>query len=432
MVALRIAPDLLSRLAAQIAGGSILITGTNGKTTTARMVAAMLQQSGFSPLANATGSNLLRGLTTTLMAHASITGRLRAADSAVGLFEVDEAVLPLAISAMRPQVVAINNLFRDQLDRYGEVDRIAALWREAVASLPKETTVVLNADDPTVAALGSNVKGRLLYFGVDDQRWGRQGLDHAADVRRCPACNRDFVYKFSFYGHVGHYRCPQCSFQRPHPHVSVVAIESRGMAGSRLRAVTPKGGIEVTLGIPGLYNVYNAAAAIASGLALGLPVSSVMRGLEGVSAAFGRLERVQIDGRNLCLALAKNPTGLNQILSMLQAQDGRANLVFILNDQIADGRDVSWIWDVDFEGLAGQEGLVVASGRRAEDMALRLKYAGIGSVAVERAPDAAMRRAIDGVAPGESVYVLPTYTAMLQAREALSRWGHLPRYWEQQ
>ena len=430
LVALTIDPGLLAHLARQ-SPQSLLVTGTNGKTTTSAMIAAMLRSGGFVPLQNQTGSNLMRGLTTALMSRCGPGGRLQDAERSVVVFEVDEAVLPLAASATCPRVVLVNNLFRDQLDRYGEVDTVRSLWLETVASLPEDTILVLNADDPAVASLGEAARGTLVFFGVEDRSLGVRGVEHAADSLSCLKCGHAFEYSPSFYAHLGHYRCPGCGAGRPQPQVAASSVALDGFDGASFKLETPQGGSTVSLKLGGLYNVYNALAAAAAGLAIGLPLNVVVEALDGFSPAFGRMERLVVNGRRVCLVLVKNPTGFNQVLRALAQGPLPDTVMMVLNDQIADGRDVSWIWDVDFDGLEGVR--LVVSGLRAEDLALRLKYGGlaVSKDAVQRDLTGALDRALASTPDGGTLYVLPTYTAMLELQRLLARRGHLQDYWRQ-
>lgn len=425
--------DLLISLASQLSD-CILVTGTNGKTTTARMIVSILRHAGLSTLHNASGSNLMRGIATALLEKADLSGRLSLASETVGLFEVDEAVLPYAIAETRPKAVVITNLFRDQLDRYGEVDSIAACWREALERLPPGANLILNGDDPLVASLGEGSGLNRIHFGIEDRDLGEASLGHAADPRYCPRCGEAYQYGLAFYGHLGHYYCPKCRLQRTRPLVRAELAELKGFWGLGLALETPLGGIQVNLSLPGIYNVHNALAAAALGSALGLPLTSLKEGLERFRAAFGRLERMEIEGRQIHLVLIKNPVGANVVLRTLFADGESKNVILFLNDRIADGRDVSWIWDVDFEMMAGRTRLLVLSGLRAEDMALRLKYAGVleGEPLIVRDIARALRLSLERIPPGEALYILPTYTAMLEVREMLARWGHLGRYWEEE
>ncbi len=433
LLALKLAPNLVSDLTAQIPGGSILISGTNGKTTTSRMVATILRQWGLRPLHNKSGSNLMRGIATALLGEATLSAMLSADSKAVGLFEVDEAVLPQAVKEVKPRIVAIGNLFRDQLDRYGEVDRLSAVWRKTLAELSPEAAVVLNGDDPLVADLGRGLCNQVIYFGIEDERFGQMQLEHAADSKCCPRCGVYYDYGLSFYGHIGHYGCPSCGGQRPEPHIKAKGLEMRGFEGIHMELVTPTAEFEVDLALPGIYNVYNALAATGVAYAMGVPVALIESGLESFTAAFGRAEVVKINGRRACLVLVKNPVGLNAVLRALSAEESSKRVLFVLNDRIADGRDVSWIWDADFERIAGATNLVLCSGLRAEDMALRLKYAGVSdgdALIVERDLGKALELALSHTPPGETLYLLPTYTAMLEVRELLAKLGHLEHFWE--
>jgi UDP-N-acetylmuramyl tripeptide synthase len=453
LVAERIAPDLLAALAAQLPQGAVVVTGTNGKTTTSHMLAGILRRAGLQPLRNASGSNLARGLATTLAADASWSGTLKTSPNTVAVFETDEAAFAGVVPAVRPRAIVVTNLFRDQLDRYGEVDAVAARWRHSLDQVlgPQSSALsptvrtkdcapalVLNADDPTVAALGDG-REHASYFGIEDARWGKPGPEHASDAKVCPRCGELLAYPVCFYGHLGHYTCPN-GHVRPTPAVRAAAVEPRGFAGSDLTLALPSGELRVRLPLPGLYNVYNALAAAGAASAIGVSPDAIKAGLEAFTAAFGRLERVEVEGRIVYLVLAKNPVGMNEALRTL-VQDGEPKrLLMALNDLDADGRDVSWIWDADFEHVAGKVRSLVVSGRRAEDLAVRLKYAGAlspspaGSTEGDSAilPDlaAALDAALRQTPRGETLYCVLTYTAMLALRRVLTDRGYIPAYWK--
>ncbi len=431
LVAQRLDPALVAHLAAQLGHGSVLITGTNGKTTTARMVSAIAREAGLRPLPNPSGSNLMRGVATALVEAAS-GGRVRSAAERLGVFEVDEAVLPHAAAAVRPRAVAFTNLFRDQLDRYGEVDSVADLWRRAVGGLPPSAAVVLNADDPAVASLAPAAPGPVLLYGVDDASVSQEAPEHASDFRWCLACGGELAYHAAFYGHVGHWHCPACGSARPAPDVRATHVELRPSGGTALSLATPAGEFSLELPLAGLYNVYNALAAVACSLALEAPLEVAVKALSGLSAAFGRQEVFDVEGRRVEVLLGKNPTGLNEVLRTIAAREGAKHLLLFLNDGIADGRDVSWIWDADYEIMAGRTASLMAAGTRAEDLALRLKYAGFGSqLPTVSRTDQALSMALAATPEGETLYVVPTYTAMLEVRELLARRGRRPHYWEE-
>lgn len=491
VVARRVAPDVLHELAAQLPRGVVLVTGTNGKTTTARMLAAILKADGLRVLHNRAGANLITGLTATAVAGADLWGRPRAE---IGLFETDEAHLPAAIRETQPRVVVILNLFRDQLDRYGEVDTIARKWRAALESLPTSSTVVLNADDPAVAYLGASLHCQVLYYGLQDVRHGVGAVQHMADSQFCQRCGTAYVYDPVFYGHVGHYHCPNCGLTRPTPDVRLERLTLDGIIGAQLVVNAPGSAFDLRLPLPGLYNALNAVAAAAATLALNVRSVTIRNALEGFTAAFGRIERIQIGDQAVLMTLIKNPVGASETVRMiigdrgsaragaLQAQESEGgdpvlehrapgtghadrlpadeatferlptappmsraapaqpapsdqrplNLLILINDKTADGTDVSWLWDADFERLAGQVEQVVVGGTRAGDMAVRLKYAGVAPerITVEPELGSALDRVLALGDASEPLYLLPTYTAMLELREELVRRGVVKPFWE--
>lgn len=426
-------PDVARHLGRTLSNGAILVTATNGKTTTTAMLAALARENNLDPVVNASGSNMMRGITAALLAAVGPFGRTADVGRRIGLFEVDEATLPHAVRALRPRVIVLGNLFRDQLDRYGEVDSVAAIWRQTLEKTDPRTTVILNADDPLVASLAPAARGRVIFFGVDDRSVATDEPQHAADVRTCPRCGARLAYDAVFYGHVGHWRCPEpaCGAARPSPDVRAEEVRL-GADGVAVRMATPHGDAAVDLPLAGLYNVYNLLAATSAALASGIGIEALPRAMREFVAAFGRQERFEVEGRRVVMLLAKNPAGLNQALRVVLMAARPLRALFFLNDGEADGRDVSWIWDADFESLAGHEvALLMASGHRAEDLALRLKYAGLGDdVPVVKRPAAALDAALAATPPGETLVVLPTYTAMLEVRELLAaRAGRRP-FWE--
>ena len=435
VVARRVAPGVLRELAAEMPQGVILVTGTNGKTTTARMLATILQTANRTVLHNRAGANLLSGLTAAAVMGADWLGRPRAD---VALFETDEAHVPAAIAETRPRVVLVLNLFRDQLDRYGEVDTIARRWRTAFATLAPSATVVLNADDPGVAGLGEGLPCKVVYYGLQDRSHGEGAARHVADSAFCRRCGTALDYAPAFYGHIGHYRCPNCGLARPEPQVRLEELTLRATDPSALRIATPQGDLSLRLPVPGLYNAINALAAAATAIELAVPTTTIVSALEGFTAAFGRIERFRANERDVLMALIKNPVGASETVRMI-AGDGAAErdasalrLLVAINDKTADGTDVSWLWDADFERLAGRVAHAVVSGTRAWDMAVRLKYAGVEPDRIEVEPDlsAALDRALAAGAANESLYLLPTYTAMLETREELVKRGHVKPFWE--
>ncbi|MGH2983448.1 MAG: MurT ligase domain-containing protein, partial [Solirubrobacterales bacterium] len=378
----RMAPDAIERLAAGLEDGSIVVSSTNGKTTTAGMIATILRGAGRQPVHNRAGSNMHWGVATALLEQ---RGR-------EGLFELDEAWLPRVAPRLRPRLLVLSNLFRDQLDRYGELERLADEWAELVSSLAGKCGFALCSDDPLIADLGRDRELRrrpgVTYFGIEDSSQALPQLQHAHDAKHCRRCGAPYSYARAFVGHLGHYSCPNCHADRPAPDVAATEVELRGMSGSRLRVRTPEGELELELPLPGLYNVYNALAAISAGLRSGISLQRIRGGLEAVRAVFGRVETIEVSGKPVSILLIKNPAGANEVLRTLslESADGGLDVWIALNDKIADGRDVSWIWDADFELLSGQVRRVVCSGTRAPEMALRLKYAGWPQGSIEVMP----------------------------------------------
>jgi lipid II isoglutaminyl synthase (glutamine-hydrolysing) len=423
---LRLAPDALGRLAESLERGSTIISATNGKTTTAGMLAAILRADDRFPVHNRAGSNMSWGVATAMLEQ----------HGTEGLFEVDEAWLPAVAEEIEPRLIVLGNLFRDQLDRYGELERLADEWAALVEARADRTEFVLNADDPLVADLGRDRDGRrrpgVTYFGIDDSTQALPALEHAHDAKHCRRCGAAYVYERAFVGHLGHYSCPNCDSDRPTPDVAATEITLEGMTGSRVAVRTPDGELRVRLPLPGLYNVYNAITAVSAALGLGVGLDTVTRGLESMKAVFGRVETIEVSGVPVSILLIKNPAGANEVLRTLRLETRGSGLdLWIgLNDRIADGRDVSWVWDADFELLDGSVRSVVCAGTRAPEMAVRLKYAGwpTEAIEVEERIATSIDRAIDR-SEGR-LFALPTYTALLELRTLLADRGLAPEYWQ--
>jgi UDP-N-acetylmuramyl tripeptide synthase len=413
-------PGAIDALGRRLPRGSALVSATNGKTTSTAMVAEILRQS-VRVVHNASGANLVSGVASSL---------LSVRDAELGLFEVDEAALSEVIRRLAPRALLLANLFRDQLDRYGELELVAARWREAVAGLPTAALVV-NGDDPQVADLADG-RENARVFGLDDPGHARPALQHAADSKYCLRCGTPYDYAAAYVGHLGDYRCPHCGHARPALDVAAREVELHGLDGASFTLVAPEGTTRVELALPGLYNVYNAVGAASLALELGAPIEDVTAGLGRFSPAFGRFERIRVGDRGLLMLLIKNPAGANEIVRTLVEAAPPRVAVIALNDEIADGRDVSWIWDVDFEPLLAGLDVLVATGSRAEELALRFAYAGLPRTQIEvvgRLPDA-LDRGLALTPPGGELAVLPTYTAMLALRRLVASRGHVSNYWE--
>ncbi len=422
---MRLEPDAITELAGRLPQGSVVLSATNGKTTTAAMIASILEQAGTAVVHNRAGANMAGGIASTLLTAARRDGTIA---GQLGLFEVDEFWLGRLVAELSPRGLLLANLFRDQLDRYGELETIADRWAETVRGLPAATSLVLNADDPLIADLGRE-RPATRYFGIEDTALALPELQHAADSKHCRRCGAPYAYGAVLLGHLGHYACPRCGQRRPDPAVRATEVALAGTRSATFTLTAPEGEARVALPLPGVYNVYNALAAAALALELDVPLEAVVAGLEATGAAFGRAETVRVGNRELTILLVKNPAGANEVLRTLALEDAALHLLAILNDRTADGRDVSWVWDADFELLAERVAHVTCAGTRAAELALRLKYAGVTEerLAVEgdlsAALDAASSRA------GPRLFALPTYTALLELRELLADRGQVPRFW---
>jgi UDP-N-acetylmuramyl tripeptide synthase len=332
---------------------------------------------------------------------------------------------------VRPQAVCLGNLFRDQLDRYGELELIAERWRAAVAELDPAAWTVANADDPLIADIARG-RPNVVRFGLDDPRVAWERLPHAADSKYCVECGTPYAYAAAYVGHLGAFRCPSCGNARPPLDVAARSIVLRGLEATEFELVTPQGNRQVSLSLPGLYNVYNALAAASLSLVLGATLDEVEQGLSEFLAAFGRFERIGAGDRDVLLLLIKNPAGANEVVRTLVEGAAPRLAVIALNDDIADGRDVSWIWDVDFEPLIGSLESLIVTGGRAHELALRFKYGGLPTEHIEVVPklERALDRGLELTPPDGELVVLPTYTAMLALRRIASERGLVRPYWE--
>lgn len=429
-ILMRLRPDAIARLAKGIPGGSIVVSSTNGKTTTAAMISSILSTAGWDVLHNKAGSNMHWGIATSLLDVADLPER------SLGLFEIDEAWVSRLIPQLDPRLVVLGNLFRDQLDRYGELERLSDEWSSMVTALPDGCRLALCADDPAIADLASSLPPdrQPVWFGLDDESQALSEAPHAFDAKYCRRCGARYVYRSIFLGHLGDYVCAECGHGRPEAlQVEAREIELEGLAGSRFLLSTSNGSSEVNLPLPGLYNVYNGLAAAAAAQAMGVSLKDTVEGISKTAAVFGRSETIEIGSGRLALLLIKNPTGANEVLRTLSQESERVGKLDVwlgLNDRIADGRDISWIWDADFELLAGRVGGVTCSGTRAPEMAERLKYAGWPSDSIEIDEDLERSLLFATERAEGLLYAMPTYTALLEVRGKLAGRGHASDFWE--
>lgn len=390
-IALSINKDFINQITDTPRPQVILVAGTNGKTTTSRMIQTILETNGKKVFQNAAGANLLNGIASSLISHSSIFGTL---DYDYAIFEIDENTIPLVIKECRADYVVLLNLFRDQLDRYGEVNKISKNWKKALGELPKDTTLIVNADDPEISYLGQTAHTQAYFFGL--QTGSKKELGHAVDSTYCPHCGTKLKYSAITFSHLGIWECPNCNLKRPGLYIEEFSYYP----------------------MTGTYNEYNTLAAVALCKKLGLSDAEITNGLKQFTPAFGRQEKIEVDGKNIQLFLSKNPTGFNESLRTVLEQKGK-NLLLVLNDRIPDGTDVSWIWDFDLEEYLDNKMNVTVSGDRTYDIALRVKYADIKDFTVEVNLEGAIKKALEKTATSETLYILPTYSAMLEVRKIL-------------
>lgn len=431
--ALVIAPEITAYLGRQLPEGSLVVTGTNGKTTTSHLLTGILSEQGLNCVHNQSGSNMTWGVASALIAGSSWRARMRE-DFAV--MEADEGAFPEVVRTMRPRGAVVTNIFRDQLDRFGELDHIQKIIQKGLEAIPAGGFHVLNADDPSLAGMQISWPGRKWYYGIEMPLPEDRFQDTARDIKSCPYCHRLLHYDQVYFAHLGRYRCSSCDFERPAPDVK---LTGRGITanGEQLLELDLQGKpAQFAFPLVGTYNLYNALAAVTGALALGVTPAVIGAALGRATPSFGRMEQFTMRERTLLMILIKNPVGANEALRTLLERGKKINLLIAINDRIADGTDVSWLWDVDFEQLAkirDSLSTVVVTGIRAWDMAVRLKYAGINPPAmqVEENTREALLSAVEMTTPGELLFILPTYTAMLEIRRILNRMGVGRPYWEE-
>ena len=373
----------------------ILIAGTNGKTTTAKMIRAILERNSKSVFQNKSGANLLNGIASSLISEANLYGRIK---KDFAIFEVDENTLPLILNVIEPSYIVILNLFRDQLDRYGEIDHIIHNWNASFKNLSLKTTLILNADDPAIAFLNKDTKAKVKYFGLKDLKVSTIEPQYSADSIFCPNCRSKLEYKMTFFSHLGDWQCPNCNLKRPRLDIGYSKIYP----------------------LSGIYNRYNTNAAFLTCKTIGIKNENINEGLIHFKPAFGRQESINFDGKKIQIYLTKNPTSFNETLRTINHLHGK-NLLIVLNDHIPDGTDVSWIWDIDIEKQIKDEHNVTISGTRAYDMGLRIKY-GKQKPSLNVEPDLrkAILKALEKISQDDTLYILPTYSAMLEVRKILT------------
>src|SRR6266702_7205338 len=432
MIARRIDPNILKEVVGASKAKKIVITGSNGKTTTARMTATIADFSGKRVSHNRTGSNMLQGVTSVAVNFADMFGRL---DSDVLLFEIDEGTIPLAVPEIQPDVVLITNIFRDQLDRYGELYSVAKALDKMLESLPETSTILLNGNDPQVANFGQNAKAQRLFFGLETTEVGTPVPEQSADIIRCIHCQEDLLYEVAYMSHLGLYRCPNCGYTLPKLDFAATAVQLApdGEGPSHVKIRTPKGEIELDIPLPGVHNVYNAVAAIGATMSAGFDMAKAPAAIASIRPAFGRLEKIQAGDQTIYLAFVKNPTSFNLILRLVNQHRGQKHLLLAASHTLVDGEDFAWLWDVDIEAMAPAILDAVCSGNKPEELAMRLKYAEVPQDRFsliydrEQALDAALKNA----SPGGTLYIMCTYTPTHELRRIMQKRGWVKHFWEE-
>ena len=409
----------------------IVVTGTNGKTTTCGLLRQALHSAGIDVLSNRSGANLLTGITAEFTCNA---GPLGHAKKHYAIIECDEGALKRVVPLIHPKVILVTNLFRDQLDRYGEVMHTLSAIREGVSLVP-ESILCLNADCSLTSSLAGDVPNKVVYYGIDTAT-GDDNADQLSDAKYCIKCGTEYKYNFHTYAHLGDFYCPECGYKRVTPDVAVTAIKSLTAKGTSvsLRYKDNKGSEvekDVRIGLPALYNVYNALAAISAFKTAGFNIKYILRSLTKVNSSFGRMETFNYKNTDIQMILVKNPAGCNQALSYLASLSQDYVAVFCLNDKTADGHDISWIWDADYEKVCRDENCkkIYVTGTRGEDMQLRLKYADVPEDKIILKPDD--NSLIDAFTEtGLPVFVLPNYTSMLSLRHVLGELSGKSEFWK--
>ena len=432
MIARRIDPDVLKSVIGTSRAKKIVITGSNGKTTTSRMAAAIATHDGKRISHNRTGSNLLQGVTSVVVNFANIFGQL---DSDVLLFEIDEGTMALAVPEIQPDVIVITNIFRDQLDRYGEIYSVAGALNKVLEDLPETATILLNGNDPQVANFGQHAKAKRLFFGLETTEVGTPVPEQSADVIRCIHCQEDLLYEVAYMSHLGIYRCPNCGYTLPKLDIAATSVKLApdGQGPTHVELRTPQGPMTLDIPLPGLHNVYNAAAAIGASLAAGFDKVKMPAALASIQPAFGRLEKIQAGDQTIYLSFVKNPTSFNLMLRLIVQHPGKKHLLLAASHTLVDGEDFSWLWDVEIEEITQDIVDAVCSGNKPEELAMRLKY---GDVPVDKIQtivdrEAALDTALKNAGPGGTLYMLCSYTPTHEFRRIMQKRGWVKHFWEE-
>ena len=424
-VALAIDPHVLGKLAKGVT--TIIVTGTNGKTTTSRMIERSLEESGYRFFANKSGANMLSGITAEFAMHSGLGGKNKYPYARI---ECDEAAFKTVSKYVDAKCVVVTNVFRDQLDRYGEVTHTLNSILTGIKNSPN-AVVCINADDSLSVSMKDEIPNKVVFYGVETEIY-KNRVEEVSDAPYCIKCKTEYVYDYVTYGHLGGFRCPNCGYHRPQTEVSVEKVLESTPDSSTILLNLNGSEYQATINLPGGYNIYNATATAAAGYVLGIKNETIIDALSSFECGFGRMEKFTVNGTDIRMILIKNPAGCNQVLNFLSNNTTPSLFVVALNDRFADGTDISWIWDVDFEKLnqiSDKLTEIWVTGRRADDMAMRFKYAGIPVNKIKVMKD--YEQLIDAATKQQApVYMMPTYTAMLDIREIFSKNYGFKEFWE--
>ncbi len=425
----KIYPDVLKLISKDF--NLIMVTGTNGKTTTTLIIAKMLEENGIRYITNKSGANLVDGITTTFIEAVNLKGESKIKTA---LIEIDEAAFNKFSLHRAPDILVVTNFFRDQLDRFGELYSTLQKVKSGIMNSP-DVKLVLNADDSLCASLGKDTGRDSLYYGFGEDAYDMKNKKSGSDATFCIYCKSKYEYSTRVYGHLGHFKCPGCGYVRPDSAITCSEITDLRSSSSSVKFSLNSTEYEAKINLPGLYNIYNALAALGASHIMGLDIKKSINALGLFDSGFGRMESISVAGKTINIILVKNPAGFNQVLNFLLTEDSNMQIAFAINDRIADGTDVSWLWDVDFEELKPIESKInniYTTGIRAADMALRLKYAGISAekIQIEEDYNKLIDNGLSQTPDGESFYILPTYTAMLEIRKILKKKFNLKEFWK--
>ncbi|MFO7951393.1 MAG: MurT ligase domain-containing protein [Bacillota bacterium] len=433
-LALILAPQILTELSSRLKEGILVITGTNGKTTTTALINNILKEHRINCIHNQSGSNLSWGVASALIEYASWLGKLNQ-DCAV--IEVDEGSFPGVVSNISPRGVTLTNIFRDQLDRFGEIDHIQNSLKEGLEKLPPGSFKAINADDPSLVEIKNDKQKNTVYYGLELDLPSYPFQNSGRDIKTCPLCSKVLKYNKIYFAHLGHFYCPECHYKRPEPAIKLTGCQFTPGNSTQLEISMPHNNITASVSLLGIYNLYNILAAVACAHGLGIPGDIIVKALKKTTPSFGRMEQFALGDKNITMTLIKNPVGTNEVLRTILTREGKINLLIAINDKIADGTDVSWLWDVDFEQLLDHRNKfanIIVSGTRAWEMAVRLKYTGFTPeiIMVEEKLQDAISLALEKSDSESRLFILPNYTAMLEMRRDLNRMGLGQPYWNQE